>query len=71
MFVATKPVFYTNIFCHDKQFCRDSSFVAASIRLSGQKMCVCSDKTFVATKIILVAAPANDKKTTLKQQLNG
>ena len=65
-FVATKICFavfaVTNI-CHGKnilsretQFCRDNFVVVAtSVLLTEEKTC------FVATKIILVAAPANDK----------
>ena len=66
-FVATKVclsrhkhVFIATNICRDKSFvatktfCRDKRFVAASTLLSRQKTC------FVATKIILVAAPAND-----------
>ena len=60
-FVATKLV-KTNI-CRDKhnfattKSRRNTPFVAT-------KLCMynfCRDKTFVATKMILVAAPANDK----------
>ena len=47
IFVVTKVLDMTKIFCHDKQFYHDKSFVAAN-------------KTFVVTKIILVAVPAND-----------
>ena len=39
-----------------KYVCHNKSFVATSTLLSWQKTC------FVATKVILVAAPANDKK---------
>ena len=59
----------TNIFCRDKHdfvatkvlsqlayFCRDKR------RVLSRQTRVCSDKTFVATKIILVAAPANNTK---------
>ena len=52
-FVATFVA--TEIFCHDKHnFVATKTFVTASIFLSRQKTC------FVATKMILVAAPAND-----------
>ena len=66
IFVATK-----HVFCRDKSILvatntclssqniltrHDKSFVAASILLSRQQTC------FVATKIILVASPANDRK---------
>ena len=51
--------------CHKYHFCRDKHvytatnviFVATSIVLSRQTR----DKTFVATKMILVAVPANDR----------
>ena len=54
-FVATNIILSSQNFCHDKHtfvvtkdlFCRDKH--------------VCRDKTFVTTKMILVAAPANDK----------
>ena len=49
MFVTTK-----HVFCHDK-----SMPVETKLLLPGQTR-VCCDKTFVATKMILVAAPAND-----------
>ena len=70
MLVATKLVAtHTHTHVFDKHFCRDKGFVAESILLLRQKkdvFCrdktrVCVDKTFVATKIILVAAPANDR----------
>ena len=41
-------------------FCRDKSILAATKDL--RLFVVCDDKTFVATKIILAAAPANDGK---------
>ena len=50
-----------NYVCHNENLCREKknvccnkSFVVTSILLSRQKMC------FVATKILLEAAPAND-----------
>ena len=53
-------------FCHDKMFvatkhvfCSDKSMLVATKRLS-QQTYFCRNKTFVTTKIILVAAPAND-----------
>ena len=42
-------------------FFRDETFATTSILLSRQKTCLC-DKTFVATKMILVAVPANDRE---------
>ena len=62
-FVTTKHVFCHA--CRDKYMfvvtnsCRDKSFVARNTCLSRQKFCR-SKHTFVATKIVLVAAPAND-----------
>ena len=67
-FVTTKDVFVAikHLFCHDKSmlvatniFCCDKQncvATKASILLSRQKTC------FVATKMILVAASANDKR---------
>ena len=52
----------TNIMCRDKhKFYCDKGFVTASILLSRQKTC------FVATKMILGAAPANDNYRCLKR----
>ena len=64
-FVATKvslssqntSLVVTKLFCGEKQFCHDKGFVATSILLLGQMRC------FVTTKMILVAAPANDSVT--------
>ena len=55
--VATKDVF-----CRDKYvlITTKAGFVTTCIFLSRQKTCFDVDKTFVATKMILVAAPAND-----------
>ena len=60
--------------CRNKTCCRDETSVVTSILLSPQKTCfvvtntrllrqtrICHDKTFVATKTVLVTAPANDK----------
>ena len=67
-FVVTKLCLSRQNFCHDKNtlsrqtyFCRDKRHVLSLTNtcLSWQT-CVCRDKTFVATKIILVAAPANN-----------
>ena len=68
-FVATK----TRLLLRQKYACRDKqSFLSASILLSRQQTCfvatntllrqtrVCRNKTFVATKMILAAAPVND-----------
>ena len=65
MFVVTN-IFCDKSFVTTKYFCRDKSFVMTSILLSQQKMCfmtnIClSDKTLVATKMILVAVPASDR----------
>ena len=67
----------TKIFCRDKKKFRDKTFITISILLSRQKTCfiatrdkhvVCRDFLFVccfvATKMILVAAPANDNNRT-------
>ena len=76
MFVATKVSLSQQniILCRDKIvtdvcryksfvaakiFCRYKSFVTTSILLSRQKQC------FVATKMILVAAPANGREVSL------
>ena len=57
----------TNIFLSRQNFCRDKKhFVATKIILSLQAY-FCRDKrviVFVATKLILVAAPANDSLPT-------
>ena len=51
---------------HKYNFCRDTSFVARNTCLSQKtrvchdKTSVCRDKYFLATKMILVAAPANN-----------
>ena len=69
-----KHVFFATNICRHKSFvatnksfvATNKSFVAASILLSQQKMClswqtcVCRDKTFVTSKMVLVAAPAKD-----------
>ena len=60
----------THLLFPQKYACRDKSFIAASILLSRQKTGFVATKdefrrdkhVFVATKMILVAAPANDKK---------
>ena len=54
-FVMTKVLSRQNLCLSQQNFCHDKNvFVATSILLSRQKTC------FVATKIILVATPAND-----------
>ena len=56
MHVATKLLSRQTRVCHDKH-----NFIATSVRLSRQKH-VCRNKSmlrFVATKIILMVAPAN------------
>ena len=62
-FVATKVCLSRqNCVCRDKyllqqtRVCRDRHFFVST------KDVFCRDKTFVAAKIILVAAPANDRK---------
>ena len=67
----------TRLLSRQKYVCRKNiiffspqKFFAPSILLSRQKMCFvfCRDKIFVATKIILVAAPANDSNSTSNNQ---
>ena len=70
VFVATKQSFVTlrkKYACRDKimwdVFCRDKHvFVATKVSLSRQNLCREKNKMFVATKLILVAVPANDTK---------
>ena len=58
-------------FCRDKQtfvetkdvFCRDKHVFVATNTCLSREMHVCFDKTFVATEMILVAPPANDRYT--------
>ena len=65
MFVATKWQTFnksfvaTNIILLRQKFCHDKSMLVVTKPLSQQNY-VCCDKTFVTTKMILVAAPAND-----------
>ena len=62
-------------FCHDKHsfvatkesVCCDRSKLVATNVLSRQKY-VCPDKSFVETKIILAAAPANDTERLYEMQ---
>ena len=69
-FVATKQA-YNSMLVATKIFCCDKSFVAANIIVSRQKACFVPTNTcllrqtcvcFVATKMILAAAPASDTK---------
>ena len=69
--VARNMCLSQQIFVARKVLSRQKYVCATSIHLSQQKMCfelrqtqtrVCHDKTFVATKIVLVAATANDRK---------
>ena len=58
-------IFFLQIVTHthtQKKKKKKKVFVATSILLSLQKTCICRDKTFLATKIKLVAAPANDTR---------
>ena len=55
MFVATKESLSRQKFCHKWQFCRDKS-------LSRQAYFCRDKKCLAATKMILVAAPANDRE---------
>ena len=63
-FVAKKLYLSRQNLGHDKYlsrqrlFCRDKSFVATNTSVCRDK-----NKTFVATKMILVVAPANDNKS--------
>ena len=66
-FVATKVLSRQAYFCCDKHvFCPDKSMLVATNILSGQRRAlsretrVYSDRTFVATKMVLVAAPPTD-----------
>ena len=72
MLVATKHLLRRNCICRNKRVCCDKSLVSVGILLSQQRMCfvlvvllqqnyVCCCKTFVMTKMTLVAAPANDR----------
>ena len=74
--VATNTCFLKQNFCREKHnFCRDKHvFDATKVSLSRQEFCrettnICHDKNnrqktcFVATKLRLVTAPANDMKT--------
>ena len=54
-FVATNIILSQQNFCHDKH-----TFVVTKDLFCHDKH-ICHDKTFVTTKMILVAAPANDK----------
>ena len=75
LFVMTNKHTFVATNTWQTEFCCNKSFVATSILLSQRKTCfirtntrlsrqtcICHDKTFVSTKIILVAAPANDSK---------
>ena len=67
-FVITKLLSRQAYFCHDKRCvcCDKNMSVTTKILLSWQKTCfvmqtcACHDKTFVTTKMMHVAAPAND-----------
>ena len=48
-----------DVFCHDKHVCRDKHAFVATKVLSRQTR-VCRNKSFVATKMLFVAAPASD-----------
>ena len=58
--VATKYIlsrqFFRNKTFVTTYFCRDKR------RLLSRQTCVCRNETFVATKMILVAAPTNDRQ---------
>ena len=71
-FVATKHIFsWQKYACGDKHvfvttnICRDKRFVPTKIFCRDKHNFVCRDKTFVESKLILVAAPANDRHSLL------
>ena len=73
MLVLTK-LFLTNIFVMTTVLLRQNNkhnFVAASIlifeKCLSRQMRICSDKSFVVTEMVLVAAPANDTFLLLPQ----
>ena len=64
------------LFCHNKHTayfcCEKSKLVAINILLSEQKTCfVASNTVFLATKMILVAAPANDREEGERGEVGG
>ena len=76
MLVATNTCLSRQSFCRNKHnfvattvlsqqayFCREKHAFFATEYVFRDKTRACRDKTFVATKIILVAAPANDSSS--------
>ena len=63
-FVVTKVCLVATKLCLSRQkFCRDKhTFVATKDVFCRKIMFVATNKTFVATKMIIVAAPANDRR---------
>ena len=69
-FVVTKVLLWPSYFCHNKQpvlswqthVCHDKQMTCCVMTNTclSQQTCVCCNKTFVVTKMILVAAPTND-----------
>ena len=71
MLIVTKLLFWQNYVWHQKHNFWGTKLLSREAYLCRNKRCVCRDetrvchnKTLVATKMILVAAPANDKSTT-------
>ena len=77
VFVATK-----HVFCRDKSMLVATKLLSPQTRVCRHifatiflyfcrdKRRVCCDKTFVATKMIHVATPANDRKTAIVNRTN-
>ena len=62
-FCRDKRVFFaTSIFLSRKKTCFINKSKLVATKVLSRQNYVCRDKTFVATKIILVAAPAMDKR---------
>ena len=59
-FVATKFFVATNICCNKGHICHDKRCVLSWHNCLSWQTCVCYDKSFVVTKLILVASPASD-----------
>ena len=64
VFVVTH-ISHDNTLLGQKYVCHDKRFVMASILLSRQKTCFVMTNTFVATKMILVTAPATNSHNFL------
>ena len=73
-FVATKVCLFRQNYVVVKIFCRDKHNFFATKVLSRQAYFCCNNTTFVATKMILVAVPANDRgqpKSTGRMTIRG